>query len=74
MYAKSILLCVLFALTAHAEDGTLRSFAAPTKVPEHWSGVRHYARDREVAVSHVALDITPDFKQRTITGTAIITF
>src|SRR5204862_5695935 len=74
MYAKSVLLCVLLAVTARGADETLRCLPAPTKVPEHWSGVRHYARDREVAVSHVILDITPDFKQRTISGTSVITF
>ena len=36
--------------------------------------VRHYAPDREVDVLHLALDITPDFKQRTIEGRAVIQF
>lgn len=40
-------------------------FAPPTS-PDHF----RYAPDREVSVLHLALDITPDFKQRTIQGTA----
>ncbi|HTQ49937.1 MAG TPA: M1 family aminopeptidase [Candidatus Acidoferrales bacterium] len=35
---------------------------------------RHYAPDREVDVLHLALEVTPDFKQRTIEGRATITF
>lgn len=74
MYAKSVLLCVLLAASVHAENETLRCFNTPGKTPDKWSGVRHYARDREVAVSHLALDITPGFKQRTISGISTITF
>jgi len=35
---------------------------------------RHYAPDREVDVLHLALEVTPDFKQRTVEGRATITF
>ena len=35
---------------------------------------RHYAPDREVDVLHLMLEVTPDFKQRTIEGRATITF
>jgi aminopeptidase N len=72
MYAKSVLLGLSLVLGAQAES--LRCYNVPGHMPDGWSGVRKYARDREIAVSHVALDITPDFKQRTITGTAVITF
>ena len=46
------------------------SFLAPDDAP---SGL-HYAPDREVDVLHIALEVTPDFKQRTIEGRATITF
>jgi aminopeptidase N len=46
------------------------AFFAPAKPP---SG-RHYAPDKEVQVEHLVLDITPDFQQRTITGTATYRF
>lgn len=46
------------------------AFLSPGDAP---SG-RHYAPDREVDVLHLALEITPDFKQRTVEGRATITF
>jgi aminopeptidase N len=46
------------------------NFSAPDEVP---TGLQ-YAPDREVRVLHIALDVTPDFKQRTIEGRATITF
>jgi aminopeptidase N len=60
---------------ADEETGTMESvksagFLAPDAAP---SG-RHYAPDREVDVLHLALEVTPDFKQRTIEGRATITF
>ena len=45
-------------------------FLTPDDAP---SG-RHYALDREVDVLHLTLEVTPDFKQRTIAGRATITF
>jgi aminopeptidase N len=33
-----------------------------------------YAPDREVQMLHLALDVTPDFKQRTIAAQAVLTF
>jgi aminopeptidase N len=35
---------------------------------------RSYARDHDVQALHLALDITPDFKRRTITGVAALKF
>ena len=35
---------------------------------------RKYAPDRRVDILHLALDVTPDFKARTIAGTATISF
>ena len=44
------------------------SFFATTDLAFH----RSYAPDREVRIRHLALDITPDFKARTISGLAEI--
>ncbi|SPE56434.1 Peptidase M1, membrane alanine aminopeptidase [Verrucomicrobia bacterium] len=46
------------------------AFLAPPGSPGHWQ----YAPDREVEVLHVALDVTPDFKARTVQGQATIQF
>jgi hypothetical protein len=45
-------------------------FFAPPDSPDPL----RYAPDREVEVLHLALDITPDFKQRTLKGTAALRF
>ena len=64
-------------LAVRAETGTeaieclkSASFLAPadTAVP------RRYAPDRAVQMIHLALDVTPDFKKRTIAGTASLHF
>jgi aminopeptidase N len=44
------------------------SFLAPIDSPDY----RKYAPDRAVQMMHLALDVTPDFKQRTITATATL--
>jgi len=46
------------------------TFLAPIDSPEH----RKYAPDREVQVLHLALDISPNFKRRTVSGTATVQF
>ena len=38
------------------------------------SGYRKFAPDREVDILHLALDVTPDFKRRSVAGRAVITF
>ena len=35
---------------------------------------RKYARDRLVDIKHLTLDVTPDFKARTVTGTVTLSF
>jgi aminopeptidase N len=45
-------------------------FLAPIDSPDH----RKYAPDREVQPLHLALEVTPDFKQRTIAGRATLQF
>src|ERR1035441_9791201 len=44
------------------------SFLAPIDSPDY----RKYAPDRMVQMMHLALDVTPDFKQRTIAATATL--
>src|SRR5437773_7876258 len=46
------------------------AFFAPIDSSAH----RKYAPDREVDALHLALDVTPDFKQRTVEGKATIRF
>ncbi len=73
----SLLVLVLWAGGTRAEDDSAglecresARFAAPGD-----SAVRRqYAADREVEVLHLALDVTPDFKQRTIEGKATLRF
>ena len=47
---------------------------AARRSPNPWSGQRQYAPDRDVEIHHVALDVTPDFKHRTISAEAVLTF
>ena len=39
-----------------------------------WAAERQYGPKREVDVQHVRIDVTPDFKQRTVTGITDIRF
>src|SRR5947199_5187736 len=43
------------------------SFLAPIDSPDY----KKYAPDREVEIVHLALDVTPDFTNRTVEGKAI---
>ena len=67
----------LFATVIRAETETTTieciksaTFLAPLDSPDH----RKYAPDREIDILHLALDVTPDFKQRTIAGKATLKF
>jgi aminopeptidase N len=51
--------------TGHAAPAPVLSSLAPDS-PDY----RKYARDREIDILHLTLDVTPDFKQRTVSGTA----
>jgi aminopeptidase N len=55
---------------ALSADNETAAFLASGDIPTG----RHYAPDREVDVLHLALEVTPDFTQRTIEGRATITF
>ena len=79
---KTFLQFFLFAsitcsMPVRAETGTTAieciksaTFLAPLDSSEH----RKYAPDREVDILHLALDVTPDFKQRTVSGKATLKF
>jgi aminopeptidase N len=56
--------------SARLECQKSATFLAPIDSPDY----RKYAPDREVEVLHLALDVTPDFKQRTVQGKATIQF
>ena len=42
--------------------------------PGDSSEARKYAPNREIDILHLALDVTPDFKQRSVSGKATIRF
>src|SRR6267154_2701560 len=72
-----LLACIsLYITTGRAETENVieckksASFLAPIDSSDY----RKYAPDREVEVLHLALDVTPDFKQRTVQGKATIVF
>ncbi len=66
---------VLSALVARADFEFiqcrgLQAFAAPPDSSDY----RKYAPSREIDILHVALDVTPDFRQRTVAGKATLRF
>ena len=68
------LLVLLFSFnTLTAEEllcGHGRLLAPRTDTPSR----RHYAPSREVDILHLKLDLTPDFRARSIQGSAVMTF
>ena len=81
MKSSSLLLATLLlgdvATFLHAEETTheaeclkTRGFFAPPDSPEY----RKYAPDRAIAVVHLAIDVTPDFTNRTIAAKTTVTF
>jgi aminopeptidase N len=52
----------------HCDKSSL--WLAPTDSSDH----RKYAPDREMDILNLALDVTPDFKRRTVAGKAVLTF
>ena len=77
-YAVAGLLCLLATLPLVRAEGQATTiecrksinFLAPIDSPDH----RKYAPDRDVQVLHLALDVTPDFKHRTIEARAVLRF
>src|SRR2546421_6958995 len=78
LFAVAFLCCIaLVGISSFAETESANlecrkstTFLAPIDSPDY----RKYAPDREVEVLHLALDVTPDFKQRTVAGKATIRF
>src|SRR5215475_5507812 len=79
MKLKSILLAAFgsatLALPLAAESESLRcaggyAWLAAADSP----GTRKYAPSREIDILHLALDVTPDFKARTVLGKAVLRF
>ncbi len=64
--------CAAHALAeTEAEGSALKCGNSATYlVPADAADYRKYAPDRELQLLHLVLDVTPDFKQRTITGSA----
>src|SRR2546425_326412 len=76
-FVVSVGVVCLFATVIRAETETttiecIKSaiFLPPLDSSEH----RKYAPDREIDIRHLALDVTPNFKQRTIAGKATLKF
>ncbi len=57
---------------SRAEDSLRCQKSAAFLVPLDAPDYRKYAPDREVQLVHLALDVTPDFKQRTISAKATL--
>lgn len=51
----------------------IRNLAIDSKA-DQGSYKRNYARDREIDVKHMALDLSPDFDKRTVEGIATLSF
>jgi aminopeptidase N len=74
IYLSVISAAALFVPHSQAEEElqcwrSLAPFAPPATTSS-----RQYAADKEVQALHLALDVTPSFKQRTISATAALTF
>jgi len=68
---SALLLCTRLAVGGNELQCHRHSLGlAPDEPPTQ----RQYAPDREIDVLHLALDVTPDFKQRTVAGTATMRF
>jgi aminopeptidase N len=73
---KRALLTILFCAEVsgfafeHVQCGRNHAWLAPTDSSAH----RKYAPDREFDLLHLALDVTPDFKTRSVAGQATIHF
>ena len=78
MQFRPAALLALFAFAAPlaAEQAHLCRWCAAQFAPAAVDSpaYRKYAPDRRVDLLHLALDVTPDFKARTVAGTATLTF
>jgi len=60
---------------AEAEEASLECFhASRALVLDNPPSGRHYPRERDIQVLHIAIDVTPDFKDRSVEGKTTIRF
>lgn len=74
--APFLVACLAFIQSTHAEEWTCghAHTALLQAAPGGSEGRRHYAPNREMDIQHLLLDITPNFRQRSIAGTATLQF
>lgn len=71
--------CILF-ITIGLPNGVLKNFYIQNSVfaaavqDESDIPIRQYAPDRLADILHITIDVTPDFKTRTVAGTTVIKF
>lgn len=61
-------------IEVHSEWCACKRHVTLMEATEVTSKTRTYARDREIDVKHLRLDLTPDFEKRTLAGIATLTF
>ena len=71
---RSLSAFLLSAFVLHAEELTCSHGQLKPPQSGPGSGVRRYAPDCQADLLHLALDVTPDFKNRAVSGRATITF
>ena len=75
---KHFLLFVSLAFSASAFGTSQHHLICRQHLAEGWSSIdaqrQQYAPDRFVDIGHFDLNVTPDFKKRTVSGTATFTF
>lgn len=72
--APLLLLALLASLSPAAEFSGCRCDKHLLPSPVKLVPGRKYARDRLIDIQHLKLDVTPDFKARTVSGTVEISF
>src|SRR5688572_231469 len=70
----ALLLIALFADAARAELGELYCRHTALAPGDASPSARKYAPSREVDILHLAIDVTPDFKERSIDGQVTVRF
>ena len=68
---------IMTAVVVDADTNILHSFSSTNNAALQGEGKaanRQYAPDRKVDILHITIDVTPDFKARTVAGTTTIKF
>lgn len=66
--------CAVASVAAESNEALLCRQSAAFFSGAESSGESKYAPDRRVEISHLALDVTPDFEKRTVRGEVTLTF